>query len=158
MKSKILLWGSAFALLFALGSCKSKESAYKAAYERAKPREMQDVREVSTTVKSTPVVKPTPEPSPEVQMYKTKNVTTNEGSGLKRYNIVIGSFRYKTNADNLNEDMRNQGFKSFIIQNQQGFYQVIVAAFDNKSDAIETRNTLKRDYHPDFKDIWILER
>ena len=146
MKSKICLWGFAFALLFTLGSCKSKESAYKSVYERAQQRPI--VEEV------------TPAPVPietEVRVQKEK-VTTIEGSGLKQWNVVIGSFINKTNASSLKERMQYQGYPAILVQNQQDMYRVIVSSFDDRASAVAARDQLRREYYPDFQDVWILEQ
>ena len=147
MKSKILLCGFAFTLLFTLGSCKSKESAYKSVYERAQQRQVEE--NVS--------YEPTPTPPANVTVQKERVITI-EGSGLKRYNIVVGSFINKTNASSLKEIMQGQGFQSILVQNQQDMYRVIVASFDDKFSAASARETLKHQYYPDFQDAWILEQ
>ncbi len=148
MKSKFLLWGFAFALLFTLGSCKSKESAYKSVYEKAQQRPVDEV---------TPVSKPTPTPSTNVTTQKER-VTTIEGSGLKRFSVVVGSFINKTNASSLKERMHDQGYQAILVQNQQDMYRVIVASFDDKASAAAARDTLKYQYYPDFQDAWLLEQ
>ncbi len=161
MKSKVWLFGLVLTLLFSLGSCKSKESAYKAAYEKAKEKEMQD-QQASTVEEVTPVSKPratttTPASNSSATVQKEK-VTTIEGSGLKQYSVVIGSFMNKTNATSLKERMQAQGYKVIIAQNEQQMYRVIVATFDNKSDAATARDAIKAKYNPDFQDSWLLEQ
>ena len=150
MKSKFLLFGFAFTLLFTLGSCKSKESAYKTVYERA-----QQKPEIIPAPQ--PVPTPTPVPSTNVTVQKEK-VTTIEGRGLRRFSVVVGSFINKTNASSLKEIMQNQGYDVILVQNQQDMYRVIVASFDDRTSAANARDTLKRDYYPDFQDAWLLEQ
>ena len=150
MKSKFLLWGFAFALLFTLGSCKSKESAYKSVHERAQQRQVDE---------KVPIYKQAPDPSPSTNItVQREKVTTIEGSGLKRYNIVVGSFINKTNASSLKEIMQEQGYQAILVQNQQDMYRVIVASFDDRASAAASRDTLKYQYYPDFQDAWILEQ
>ncbi|MDR0232545.1 MAG: SPOR domain-containing protein [Dysgonamonadaceae bacterium] len=147
MKSKILLLGFAFALLFTLGSCKSKESAYKTVYEKAQ----------QVTPAPAPATKPEPAPSTNVSVKKEKVVTV-EGSGMKRFGVVIGSFINKTNASSLKETMQNQGYPAILVQNQQDMYRVIVESFDDRASATAARDALKRQYYPDFQDAWLLEQ
>ena len=144
MSSK-LLWGFAFILLFTLGSCKSKESAYKSVYDKAQERPI-EVAPVTNPVVTT-----------EARVQKEK-VTTIEGYGLKRYSVVVGSFINKTNASSLKEVMQDQGYQSILVQNQQDMYRVIVASFDDRASAVAARNTLQYQYKPDFQDAWILEQ
>ena len=146
MKSKICLWSFALALLFTLGSCKSKESAYKSVYEKAQQR---------PTVED---VTPAPRPVETNVRVQKERVTTIEGSGLKQWNVVIGSFINKTNASSLKERMQYQGYPAILVQNQQDMYRVIVSSFDDRASAVAARETLKREYYPDFQDAWILEQ
>ena len=148
MKSKFLLWGFAFALLFTLSSCKSKESAYKSVYEKAQQKQIDAVA---------PAPKPAPAPSTDVTVRKEKVVAI-EGSGLKRFNIVVGSFINKTNASSLKERMQDQGYQAILAQNQQDMYRVIIASFDDRGSAAAERDKLKYEYYPDFQDAWILEQ
>ena len=146
MKSKIyLLWGLAVVFLFSLDSCKPKESAYKAAYEAAKAREMEE--EVVTPVTSWS----------EDSVQKEK-VTPVDGAGIQQFSVVIGSFQNKSNADSMKERMASQGFKSFLAQNERGMYRVIVATFNDRAAAVAERNRVKERYYPDFQDIWILDK
>ena len=152
MKSKIyLLWGLALALLFSLDSCKPKESAYKAAYEAAKAREMEE----SQVEEMTPVTKPSSNSS-NVTVQKEK-VTVVDGSGIQQFSVVIGSFLNRTNAVSLKERMENQGFKSFLAQNERGMYRVIVATYSDRTNAIAERERVKDRYYPEFQDAWILD-
>ena len=147
MKLKICLWGFAFACLFVLGSCKTKESSYKTVKEKAVQKPPFE--------NSAPVV--TVPTSSDVRVQKEK-VTTIEGSGLKRFSVVIGSFINKTNASSLKERMQDQGYQAILVQNQQDMYRVIISSFDDRSSAISARDVLKYEYKPDFQDAWILEQ
>jgi len=151
MKSKnYLLWGLALAFLFSLDSCKPKESAYKAAYEAAKAKEMEDnqVEEV------TPVTKPAYASTDDTQKEK---VTVLDGAGIQRFSVVIGSFISKTNAESLKTRMANQGFRSFLVQNERGMYRVIVATYSDKASAVSEKARVKNKYYPDYQDAWILD-
>ena len=144
--NKIWLFGASICMVLALGSCKPKQSAYKAAYEQAKEKES-----------TTPVSKP-----------RTSNVSTRaerinaaqgeDASRLKRYSVVIGSFKNKTNAYALKERMQNDGYNAVLGENEQGMLRVIVASFNDKADAADSRDAIKAKYAPNFQDAWILER
>jgi len=157
MKTKFLLWGFAFTLLFTLNSCKSKESAYKQVYERAQQRPIEDPAPVT-------VYKPAPSPSPSPSKTQSnvnsrrESLTTIEGSGLKRFSIVVGSFIERSNASALKENMASQGYNAILVQNRQEMYRVIVASYDDRQSAVKARDQLKRDYYPDFQDAWLLEQ
>jgi len=152
MKSKnYLLWGLALALLFSLDSCKPKESAYKAAYEAAKAREMEE----SQVEEVTPVTKPAYNSSTDA--VQREKVTVVDGAGIQQFSVVIGSFQNRTNAESLKARMASQGFRSFLAQNEIGMYRVIVATYSDKSSAVTERERVKNKYYPDFQDAWILD-
>ncbi len=157
MKSKIWLFGLALTLLFSLGACKSKESAYKAAYEKAKDKEMEESKPVSEVTPVTKAPATTNSNSYSSATVQKEKVTTIDGSGLKQFSVVIGSFMNKTNATSLKERMQQQGYSVTIAQNEKQMYRVIVATFDNKADAARERDAVKSKYNPDFQDSWLLE-
>jgi cell division septation protein DedD len=154
MKSKIYLLGFlVVCILFTLDSCKSKESAYKAAYEAAKQKEMEEDLQDVTPVEKSQVSYPS---SATVQK---ERITVVDGSNsIQQYNVVIGSFTNKTNATSLKERMEKQGYRAFLAQNEKGMYRVIVATFSNKAAAATERDNIKDKYYPDFQDAWILDK
>lgn len=158
MKSKILLFGLSLTLLFGLGSCKSKESAYKAAYEKAKQKEMEEDAKSNEIEEVTPITK-SKSASTSTASFQKEKVTAVDGnsSGLKRYNVVIGSFTVKTNAQSLKERMQADGYHAILAQNERQMYRVIVASYDDKASAAEERDDIKTKYSPDFQDAWLLE-
>jgi len=141
--------------MFSLDSCKSKESAYKQAYEAAKAREIND----SQVEEVTPVSKPAPAPVTNVptDVTQRERVTAIDGAGIKQFSVVVGSFLNKTNASSLKERMANQGFSSFLAQNEKGMYRVIVATFSDRASAVVEKERIKNKYYPDFQDAWILD-
>lgn len=153
---KILLFGTIFCFLLTLGSCKSKSSAYKTAYEQAKSNdeewtaaEADDDEEVLT--------------SEEVSYESIKSEKVRPSSGenssrLRRYSVVIGSFKNKTNAFSLKERMEDEGYDPVVAENDYGMMRVIVSSFDSKADAARSRDAIKKKYAPNFQDAWLLER
>ena len=85
-------------------------------------------------------------------------VKDEDASRLKRYSVVVGSFKNKTNAYALKERMQNDGYNAVLGENEQGMLRVIVASFDNKADAADSRDAIKAKYAPNFQDAWLLER
>jgi len=154
MKSKFYLLGLVFTLLLSVSACKSKQSAYQAAYEAAKAREMQEANDQLEEV--TPVTKPT-QPAATGNFQKER-LTSVDGNGILPYSVVIGSFINKTNAESLKERMQKQGYSPVLAQNEKGMYRVIVATFNSRSSAIQERENLKDRYAPEFSDAWLLEQ
>lgn len=166
MKSKIyLLSFLVICTLFTLDSCKSKESAYKAAYEAAKQREMQEEEVTDVTPVEKPKVSYSSPSSSSSSLNSSatvqkERITVVGGSSasLQQYNVVIGSFTNKTNAISLKERMEKQGYHAFLAQNASGMYRVIVATFSNKASAAAERDRIKDKYYPQFNDAWILDK
>lgn len=160
--NKIWLFGAAIAMVFTFGSCKPKQSAYKAAYEQAQQREMQNAP-VETVVVEEEVVEVAPVSKPRVTNESTRSERINAAQGedasrLKRYSVVIGSFRNKTNAYSLKERMESDGYSVVLGENEQGMLRVIVASYDDKTSAANSRDAFKIKYSPNFQDAWLLER
>ena len=148
--NKIWLFGAAISMVLAFGSCKPKQSAYKAAYEQAKEKESTaPVEVVEQEEEIVEEVAPVSKPSA---------AQGEDASRLKRYSVVIGSFKNKTNAYSLKERMQNAGYNAVLGENEQGMLRVIVASFDDKADAADSRDAIKAKYAPDFQDAWLLER
>ncbi|MDR2809323.1 MAG: SPOR domain-containing protein [Tannerellaceae bacterium] len=185
--NKILLLGFAVCLAIMFNSCKPKQSTYKAAYEQAQERsdtdesydEFGDETEFADEVDITPISKPRTETDPvdtgnsgNIGGYPDINESLNiatrqerinpyEGESfqsLKRYNVVIGSFRNRTNASALKERMQYEGYNAILAENELGMIRVIIYSSDNKAESIRSRSSLKSKYYPNFQDAWILER
>ena len=151
--NKIWLFGAAVCMVLALGSCKPKQSAYKAAYEQAKEKESTAPVEVVEQEEEVVEVAPVSKPRTSTATTRTEKINAAQGedaSRLKRYSVVVGSFKNKTNAYALKERMQNDGYNAVL--------RVIVASFDNKADAADSRDAIKAKYAPDFQDAWLLER
>ncbi len=152
---KILLFGAAICCMFTLGSCKSKSSAYKTAYEQAKSNDKgwEEYEEDDTEVLTSEEIS-----YESVKQEKVKPVSGEDGSGLKKYSVVIGSFKNRTNAFSLKERMLDEGYRPVIAENDYGMLRVIVSSFDSKADAARSRDAIKSKYAPNFQDAWLLER
>ncbi|MCD7915786.1 MAG: SPOR domain-containing protein [Tannerellaceae bacterium] len=155
--NKIWLFGAALSMVLAFGSCKPKQSAYKAAYEQAKEKESTAPVEVFEEEEVVTVSKPKPSDEPTRQE-KIQPVEGENADGLKRFSVVIGSFKNRTNAYSLKERMQNDGYNPLLGENEEGMLRVIVTSFNDKSDAVDSREAIKAKYAPNFQDAWILER
>ena len=145
--NKIWLFGAAVCMVLALGSCKPKQSTA--------PVEV--VEREEEVVEVAPVSKP----RTSTATTRTEKINAAQGedaSRLKRYSVVVGSFKNKTNAYALKERMQNDGYNAVLGENEQGMLRVIVASFDNKADAADSRDAIKAKYAPNFQDAWLLER
>ncbi len=156
---KKLIFYSVVALI-AVGatSCKPKQTAYKAAYERAKQKEVvtTNTEQVTQPVVSTTVTKPATPVTARKEFITP--VTAADASSLKSFSVVIGSFMNNANAVALKDNMEKEGYHVILAQNEKQMYRVIVASFNTKEEAAAERDRIKAKYSPRFDDIWLLER
>ena len=152
-------------LCLALGmtSCGTKESAYKKAYEKAKQYDTQTAQQAAQPVEtSTAVVAPVqtrPANSARVTdnadnvSVRQERVSMVSGNGLKAFSVVVGSFGLVSNAEGLQQRLRDAGYDAQIVKNEdRNMYRVIAATFDNKADAARSRDQLRATY----ADAWLL--
>ena len=135
-------------------SCKSKQSAYKAAYEQAKEREMTNSEPVEEQI--TPVTKA--KTSTATRQEKITPISGENPEGIKLYSVVIGSFKNKTNAYSLKERMQNEGYMPVLGENEQGMLRVILASHETRKEAEKSRDAIRAKFFPNFQDAWLLER
>lgn len=141
--------------VFSLTACKSSESAYKKAYEKAQQEQTTIVEQEPTTpqVEVTPIVTTAPTTDASAVSVRTESVTLVSGSGLRTYSVVCGSFTLKTNADGLQQRLIQAGYDAQLAFNaERNMYRVVAATFDDKESAIASRNTLRATY----PDAWLL--
>ena len=152
---KILLMGAAVCAVFMMSSCKSKESAYKKAYEKAKAQQTETV--VTNPVQAVtpaPVQTVTPvatTPAADYSNVSVRNeaVTFVQGSPLKQYGVVVASVTIKTNGVALMQKLAGQGYNSCVAQaqvNGQTFYRVVACSYDTKNEAAQKRAQLEGQY------------
>ena len=150
---KLVVLGMGVCLVLAFASCKSSESAYKKAYEKAKQQELAEPQ-VAAPVTTTKVAD-----TSGVRQEKVTVVSGNEG--LKDYSVVAGSFGVKANAEGLKDWLDGQGYHSTIAFNaDKAMYRVIVNSFADKTAAAEARDAFKAKYpnRSDFQGAWLLYR
>lgn len=155
---KFFVLGLGLTAVFAMTSCKSSESAYKKAYEKAQQQqavlEQEPQTPTTTQVEVTPVTPVTP-PQTDVNSVsvRSENVTVVSGSGLKTYSVVCGSFSLKSNADGLQRTLNNAGYNAQIAYNEaRNMYRVIASTSDDKAAAVQSRDVLRNTY----PDAWLL--
>ena len=84
---------------------------------------------------------------------RQENLTVVSGSGLRSFSVVVGSFSVKANAEGLQKLLINAGYNAQIAYNSdRNMYRVIASTFDNKYDAVQSREQLRGKY----PDAWLL--
>lgn len=159
---KLVVLGMGVCMVLAFASCKSSESAYKKAYEKAKQQELTEPQ-VETSAEVTPVVAaPVVTKVSDASGVRQEKVTVVSGSdGLKDFSIVVGSFGVKANAEGLKDKLDAQGYNATIAFNaEKATYRVIVSSYADKAAAATARDAFKAKYPGDaeFQKAWLLYR
>ena len=162
---KYLMLGAGLCLAVMITSCKSSESAYKEAYEKAKQQELAQPQ-VNEAVEVAPVVSAPVVSAP--QPSNVSNATVREekvsmvsGEGIKNYSVVCGSFGVKANAEGLKDFLDKEGYNAQIVYNpERQMYRVVAATYDDKAAAAQARDEFKAKYpsRSDFQGSWLLYR
>ena len=155
MKKSVLFGLLSVALVFT--SCKTKESAYKQAYEKAKAQETTQVQ-VNAPMQVTPVETTPVEENYDAAPVRQEQVISVSGE-LKAYSVVCGSFSLQANAQNLREYLVGEGYAAGIVKNvQKNMFRVIIGSYDTKAEAARAREAFKAKYpsRADFQGSWIL--
>ena len=163
---KMMVLGAAMCVALSFTGCKSSESAYKKAYEKAKAQEQTSTDNDDSMRQDAPVVAPVEtvqQPvtqAPVVDNYdnepvRRENVSVVNGAGLKAYSVVVGSFSVKANAEGLQQRLQNAGYSAQVAFNSgNNMYRVVAATFDSKASAVQSRNQLRATY----ADAWLLAK
>ena len=155
-KYMILCAGLCAAMAFT--SCKSSESAYKKAYEKAKA---QEAAAVETNTEANVVTPVEEKPIDEVRVVdnadnvqvRQEQVSLIDGSGLKNFSVVVGSFSLRANADGLQQRLKEAGYDAQVVKNtDRNMFRVVATTFEDKASAAQSRNELRAKY----PDAWLL--
>ena len=118
------IWGLSLLLIAGMASCKSSQSAYKAAYEKAQEKKIEEPVSAPAPVVEQPVetTTSTVEPAAPVREQSERlNVVDSDGASLKEFNVIVGSFRQRLNAQSLCERLRKDGYPAILAQNAEGW-------------------------------------
>lgn len=160
---KLVVLGMGLCIALSFTSCKSSESAYKKAYEKAKQQELATAPAEETAVaEATPVVAAPVQSSNStvnVGTVREEKVNLVSGEGLKAYSVVCGSFGVKANAEGLKQKLDAEGYSAKVVYNaERNMYRVVAASYDDRIQAAQARDDFKAK-HPsnaDFQKAWLL--
>ena len=160
---KLFVLGMGLCVALAFTSCKSSESAYKKAYEKAKQQELAEATVAqqeapAATVVAAPVAT-APATPVAVGTVREERVQLVSGQGLKAYSVVCGSFGVKANADGLKAKLDRDGYNAMVVYTaDKNMYRVIVSSFDSREDAARARDSFKAKYsnNAEFQKSWLL--
>lgn len=166
--NKLVVLGIGLCMALAFTSCKSSESAYKKAYEKAKQQELAETPVVEEAPAAAPVVAApvvaapvatTPVTPVAVGTVREEKVQLVSGDGLKAYSVVCGSFGIKANADGLKAKLDEAGYNAKVVFNaEKNMYRVVVASYDDRVQAAQAKDNFKAKYsnNAEFQKAWLL--
>ena len=161
---KLVVLSMGLCLALAFTSCKSSESAYKKAYEKAKQQELAEApaaEEAAAPVVAAPVASAPAATPVAVGNVREEKIQLVSGQGLKAYSVVCGSFGVKANAEGLKNKLAAEGYNSMVVfKPDTNMYRVIAASYDDRMQAAQARDDFKA-RHPnnaDFQKAWLLYR
>ena len=159
---KLFVLGMGLCVALAFTSCKSSESAYKKAYEKAKQQELAEATVAQEAPAATVVAAPVataPATPVAVGTVREERVQLVSGEGLRAYSVVCGSFGVKANADGLKAKLDRDGYSALVVYTaDKNMYRVIVSSFDSREDAARARDSFKAKYsnNAEFQKSWLL--
>jgi cell division protein FtsN len=164
MTKKIIFFATLSFIVLASIACKSKQQVAEisGAHIRAvKPAE-DPVNPPKTATKpparDTPTVIPRPPAeAAEVTRKETfKPIAADSEKAIEtmkfKYHVVVGSFSIESNAKGLQTKLLAEGNKPIIVVNEQGMFRLLIASYNEYSEAREHINKI----NDRFSDAWVL--
>lgn len=170
MKKQVVCLGMGLCVALAFSSCKSSQSAYRKAYEKAQQQELANQQQEAAPVEAIPVVTAPTEPvvvesvpvaAPQNDVRHEKVTVVSGADGLLDYSIVCGSFGIKANAEGLKAYLEGEGYSPVIVFNADAaMYRVVVSTYADRASAAAARDAFKAKYpnRKDFQGSWLLYR
>ena len=156
--NKYVLLSAGLCVAMAFTSCKSQESAYRQRYLKAQEREAAERAYQSQETAEQNVVVPLQERSvnntrvldnADNVKVRQESVSVINGTGLKNFSVVVGSFSQIFNAEGLQQTLKAAGYNAQIVLNsavQPPMYRVVATTFDTKGEAAASRDNLQTQY------------
>ncbi len=145
----------------AFTSCKSSESAYKKAYEKAKQYDTQTAQQEAAQAQEAVVAPVEAKPADQARVVdnldnisvRQESVQLIHGNGLNAFSVVVGSFGLLSNAESLYQRLKDAGYDAQVVKNEdKNMYRVVASSFAEKSSAVSSRDQLRNTY----PDAWLL--
>ena len=145
----------------AFTSCKSSESAYKKAYEKAKQYDTQTAQQEAAQPQEAVVAPVEAKPVDQARVVdnldnisvRQESVQLIHGNGLNAFSVVVGSFGLLSNAESLYQRLKDAGYDAQVVKNEdRNMFRVVASSFAEKSSAVSSRDELRNTY----PDAWLL--
>ena len=146
MKKTFVMALAIFSVLMMSG-CRSSKTLTEATTV-ASPAEVQEVTN-SPIVYTNPQRTNNATAQPGDRTETVSLVNSADAALLKDYNVVVGAFGSKANAENWKSVMVGRGYQAFLVQNPNGLYRVVAGGSNNHAEAVQMRDNIKSKYAND---------
>ena len=159
---KIILMATAAIALLSFSSCKSQKLLSEATSVADPAAEVTEVAPIQYNATPKKEAAPAPE-APVVQANdRTEQISVvdaGDSGKLKSFNVIVGSFGTKSNAENQKSKMVSRGYNAFLVQNTSGMYRVVAGSFDTREAATAVRDIIRSTYSSEqgtCAEAWLL--
>lgn len=147
---KSLVMALAIVAALSMSSCRSSKNLSEAATVATPSQTVQEVSPIEyTSPKRTETTQQRPVAQAGDREEKVMVVDSRDAGLLKNYNVVVGAFGNKNNADNFKAKMISRGYNAFLVQNPQGLYRVVAGGYDSRQQALQVRDNIRSTYAND---------
>ncbi len=74
-----------------------------------------------------------------------------------QYFVIIGSFRFSSNANAFKDKASHKGFSPFVLVSERGYYRIAVDSYTDERSARARVHTVRSNF-PEYADAWLLIR
>lgn len=146
---KTLVMALAIVAALSMTSCRSSKTLSQAATVASPTEDVQEVAPITYTTPKRTTERTAPVAQAGDRQEKVTVVNSGDAALLKDYNVVVGAFSNKTNAENFKNKMRQRGYNSFLVQNASGLYRVVAGGYDTREQAVNVRDNIRSTYAND---------
>lgn len=147
---KTLVMALTIIAALSMSSCRSSKNLSEAATV-ATPSQVQEVAPIEYTTPRRTDTQPQQRPVAQAgdRQEAVTVVDSRDAALLKDYNVVVGAFGSRANADNFKAKMISRGYNAFLVQNPQGLFRVVAGGYDSRQQAVQVRDNIRTTYAND---------
>lgn len=74
-----------------------------------------------------------------------------------QYFVIIGSFRFSSNANTFKEKASEKGLNPFVLVSERGYHRIAAFSYSDEKQARAGVNYIRTKF-PEYSDVWLLIR
>ena len=91
-----------------------------------------------------------------LELEQARAAAENPLDNTERYHVILGSFKVEGNAEKMYAALEKNGYKPLVLEFNNGFEAVSVAAYDDYREALRAMEDIK-EYPFCPEDVWIYD-